>query len=101
MGLHIDPNQREHEIIRKLKLLVGTRLPQFCDAQEPPIRYIEDVEYEHLTAFLDSPPGRIAYRVVEGVGQKIQVPPSDVSRQRNQEFIKRFFRWLHTDERLN
>jgi integrase len=98
--LKIDPNQREHEIIRKLKLLVGSRLTEFCDAHEPPIRYIRDMEYEHLTAFLDSQPGRMAHKVVDGVRQKIQLPPSDVSRQKNQEFIKRFFRWLHIDAHL-
>lgn len=80
--LNIDPNDRQHEIIGKLELLVGSRLPKFCDEHTPMIRYIREVEYEHLTAFLDSRPGRAVYKIVDGVRTKIQLPQSDVSRQK-------------------
>jgi len=98
--LNIDPNHREHDIIGKLELLMGSRLPQYCDDHKPPIPYIRDVEYDHLVEFLDSQPGRTVYQTVDGVRKKILLPQSDVTRQKNQEFVKRFFRWLHVDARL-
>jgi integrase len=81
-------------------LLVESRLPEYCEAHEPPIRYIRDVEYDHLTAFLDSQPGRTLYKTVDGVRQKTQLRQSNVTRQKNQEFIQRFFNWLHIEARL-
>jgi site-specific recombinase XerD len=98
--LKMDPNKREHDIVGKIELLFGSRLPQFCDEHKPPIRYIRAVEYEHLVEFVDRQPGRTVYKVVDGVQTKIQMPQSETTKQKNQEFVKRFFRWLHIETRL-
>jgi integrase len=96
--LHINPNGREHEIVKKLELLCGSRFPQFCEERK--IHYIKKVEYEHLTDFLDSQPGRTVNRVVDGVLTKIQKPQSLVTWNKNMEMVKRFFRWLHVEDGL-
>jgi hypothetical protein len=49
---------------------------------------------------LDSQPGRAVYQIVDGVRTKVRMPPSDVTKQKNQEFIKRFFRWLFIEAGL-
>jgi len=98
--LNIGPHSRQHEIIGKIELLIGARLPNFCDEQRPPIRFIRAVEYEHLVSFLDGQPGRTVNKFVEGERTRVQMPQSTVTKQKNQEFLKRFFRWLHIDARL-
>jgi integrase len=98
--LNADPNHRKREIISKLDLLVGSRFPQYCEERKPSMRYIREVEYEHLVEFLDSQPGRTVYKIVDGVRKRVRLPQSDVTRQKNQDLLKRFFRWLHIEARL-
>jgi integrase len=90
--LNIDPSNRQHNIIGKIELLIGVRLPKFCDDHVPPIRYIREMKYEHLVEFLDAQPGR----VVDGVA----MPQASITLQKNQEFIKRFFKWLRIEADL-
>jgi integrase len=98
--LDLDPNARQPNIIGKIELLFGSRFPQFCEEHVPPIRYIRDVKYEHLVQFLDGQPGRTLSIIVDGVETKTQMPQSSVTKQKNQEFLKRFFRWLHVEAAL-
>jgi hypothetical protein len=96
--LKIDGSKRKHKIIDKIEFLIDSRFVQFCEERK--IRHIRDVEYEHLTTFLDSQPGRAVYEMVDGVQTKVRLPHSDVTKQKNQEFMKRFFRWLQIDAGL-
>jgi hypothetical protein len=79
--LKIDPTKRQHEIIDKLELLFGSRLLQYCEDHKPPVRYIREVEYDHLGEFLDSQLGRTVYQIADGIQTKVQMPQSDVTRR--------------------
>jgi len=96
--LKIGPDDRQHEIVEKLGLLFAIRFPAF--SEEHNIRYIRDVEYDHLTAFLDAQPGRVVTEIIDGIPTKAQKPQSHVTWNKNMESVKRFFRWLHLEAKL-
>jgi hypothetical protein len=78
--LNIDGDRREHEIIEKIEFLIQSRFVQYCDKRK--IRHIGDVEYEHLTEFLDGQPGRAVYQIVDSVRTTVRLPQSDVTKQK-------------------
>jgi integrase/recombinase XerD len=82
-----DPNDREREIIVKHRASLGL-LQSFCDARH--IKYITDITYEHLAEFQQTWKGKSV--IDPATKGKRFLEPSQVTKQKNQEFLRAFFR---------
>lgn len=97
------PNDREREIIVKYRALLGA-LMTFCGEQS--VKYITEIKYEHLVDFQQTWRGR---KVIDpATKEQRHVDQSQTTKQKNQEFLRAFFRravvlgWIHINpaERL-
>ena len=85
IGKH--PNDREREVIVKNRALLGS-LHSFCESRG--VKYITEVTYEHLIEFQQTWKGRVVTDPL--TNERRPLPQSQITKQKNQEFLRAFFR---------
>jgi integrase len=84
----LDPNKESTGLT--IKKIRGILQPLALFLQDRGVVHIKDVKTEHLTAFQETWLGRL--RKNRATGELVRQPKSQLGKQKNQEFVKMFFR---------
>ena len=84
----LDPKKESTKL--GIQKMAGILKPLVSFLRDRGIAYLKDVRTEHLTAFQETWKGRV--RKNRETGQLFRQPKSQLGKQKNQEFLKMFFR---------
>ena len=84
----LDPNRESTKLT--MQKIAGILKPLVPFLKDRGIVYLKDVKTEHLSAFQDTWQGRL--RKNQETGELVRQPKSQLGKQKNQEFVKMFFR---------